>query len=117
MDAIGSSDRPIRSILSRLRMTPNLVTLYAKFTNVPPDVVKLDLSKSCRKMYNPEICSMIVTIPGRPHDSITGELNSQFAVATYLANMKDTFGIGITGLLKQRTFVPLFLLLNKPFVQ
>lgn len=90
-DTIGSSARAIRSILSRLRSTPNLVTLYAKFTNVPPDVAKLNLSKGCRQMYNPDTRGMIVTIPGRPHNAITGELYSQFAVAAYLANMKDTF--------------------------
>ncbi|CRL29321.1 unnamed protein product [Penicillium camemberti] len=54
VDAIGSSARAIRSVLSRLWKTPNLVTLYAKFTNVPPDVAKLDLSKACRKMYDPD---------------------------------------------------------------
>lgn len=91
VDVIGSSARAIRSILSRLRNTPNLVTLYAKFTDVPPDIAKLNLSKGCRQMYNPDTRGMIVTIPGRPHDAITGELHSKFGAATSLANMQDTF--------------------------
>ncbi|QQK39533.1 hypothetical protein Pdw03_2387 [Penicillium digitatum] len=64
---------------------------YAKFTNVPPDVAKLSLSKGCRQMYNPDTRGMIVTIPGKPHDAVTGEFHSQFAIAAYLANMKDFF--------------------------
>lgn len=91
VEAIGSSARAIRSILAHLKKTPNLVTAYAKFTNVRPDVAKLSLSKGCRQMYNPETRGMIVTIPGKPHDAVTGELNSQFAVTAYLANMRDTF--------------------------
>ncbi|CAI7655832.1 unnamed protein product [Penicillium glandicola] len=70
VDAIGSSARGIRSILARLRKTPNLVTAYAKLTNVPPDVADLSLSKGCRQMYNPDTRYMIVTIPGKPHDAV-----------------------------------------------
>ena len=91
VEAIGTSARAIRSILDRLRDTSKLVTAYAKFTNVPPDVAKLKLSKGCRQMYNPDTRGMIVTIPGKPHEGVAGELSSAFAVAAYLANMQNTF--------------------------
>jgi len=90
-EAVGSSTKSIRSILAGLRKSPNLVTAYAKFTNVPPDVAKLNLSKGCRQMYNPDTRGMIVTIPGKPHDAIVGEVNIQFGDATYVANMRGTF--------------------------
>lgn len=90
VEAIGSSARSIRSILSRLRSTPNLVTAYAKFTNVPPDVANLKLSKGCRQLYNPDTRAMIVTIPGRPHDAIVGELQSEFNRAILFANLGRT---------------------------
>lgn len=40
VDAIGSSAQAIRSTLARLREPPSLITLYAKFTNVSPDVAR-----------------------------------------------------------------------------
>ncbi|KAJ5684842.1 uncharacterized protein N7477_001187 [Penicillium maclennaniae] len=91
VEAIGSSARAIRTILNRLRSTPNIVTLYAKFTNVPPDVAKLTLQKGCRQMYNPDTRGMIVTIPGKPHDSIAGEFYTEFAIAAYHANLVRKF--------------------------
>ncbi|KAJ5288730.1 hypothetical protein N7478_001760 [Penicillium angulare] len=90
MDRIGSSPQAIRSILDRLRKGSKFVTMYARFTNVPPDVAKLKFSKACHQMYNPETRAMIITLPGRPHDAVAMEFTSQFIVATFLSNMKNT---------------------------
>ncbi|KOS43381.1 hypothetical protein ACN38_g5695 [Penicillium nordicum] len=69
VDAIGSSAQAIRSTLARLRKPPSLITLYAKFTNVSLDVARYNSNERCRKMYNPDTRSMIVTTPGKAHDA------------------------------------------------
>ncbi|CAG8928573.1 unnamed protein product [Penicillium salamii] len=80
IEKIGSSAQVIRSSLLQLKKIPKLVTAYARFTNVPPDLAKLDFSKGCRQFYNSETRCLIVTVPGRPHEIAAGnfsfELNS-----------------------------------------
>lgn len=66
VDAIELSARGIRTILSRLRKPPNLVTIYARFTNVPPDIANFKLSKRCRQLHDRDTRYLIVTLPGKP---------------------------------------------------
>ncbi|KAJ5469261.1 hypothetical protein N7539_008879 [Penicillium diatomitis] len=47
-EVTGSLVKPIQARLDTLRAKPGLVTAYAKFTNVPPDVAKQKLIKGCR---------------------------------------------------------------------
>ncbi|KAF9238426.1 hypothetical protein DTO013E5_10091 [Penicillium roqueforti] len=88
VETIGSSAYAILSILARLQSAPDLVTEYAKFTNVPPDIAELILSNEYRQLYDRHTRSLIVTIPGRPHDALVGELHLVMAVS--LANMRRT---------------------------
>ena len=88
VEAIGSSVQTIHSNLARLQSIPDLVTAYAKFTNVSPDIAELVLSNEYRQLYNRDTRDLIVTIPGRPHDALVGELHLVMAVS--LANMRRT---------------------------
>lgn len=90
VEAIGSSSRAIRTMLDRLRNTPNLVTAYAKFTNVPPHIAEISFSKGCRQMYDPSIRALVITVPGTPHGAVIGEFYSRFAITTHIANIADT---------------------------
>jgi hypothetical protein len=69
ISAVGSSARGIKSILSRLRKAPNLVTTCAQFTKVPPEVVEQHLGKGCQQMYSLETRNMIVNIMLWPYRS------------------------------------------------
>lgn len=91
IEAIGSSARAMQAIISRLQKTPNLVTVYAKFTNVPPDIAKTKLSKGCRQMYDSDSRCMIVTVPGKPHGTAAGNFQAELILAARSANLARLF--------------------------
>lgn len=88
---VGSSARGIRSSLLDLQKIPKLVTVYARFTNVPPDVARLKFSKGCRQLYNSETRCLIVTVSGQSHEIVAGNFHTELTLFANSLNLIREF--------------------------
>ncbi|EPS29982.1 hypothetical protein PDE_04932 [Penicillium oxalicum 114-2] len=87
-EAIGSSVKSIRAILETLYAKPGLVTAYAKFTNVPPDVAEKKFRKGCRQLYDAATRLLIVTVLGLAHHTAAGTFAWFFTISCQTARIE-----------------------------
>ncbi|EPS27739.1 hypothetical protein PDE_02683 [Penicillium oxalicum 114-2] len=96
-EAIGSSARAMRAILNQLRARPGLVTTYAKFTNVPPEIAELKLSKGCRQLYDAGNRYLLITVPGVPHERAVGQFQTFLTLSLEAAGIVLLVVNGVSG--------------------
>ncbi|KOS39962.1 hypothetical protein ACN38_g9192, partial [Penicillium nordicum] len=65
----------------------NPILYYLKFSNVPPNIASNYISK-CRQSYDEASRILIITIPGRIHDSAAAQFAFEFQRAIVQANLK-----------------------------
>lgn len=86
---IGSSVAEIRKVITQKYEDTKHGTQYLKFSNVPPNIASNYISKGCRQSYDASSRILIITIPGRIHDSAAPHFAFALQTAIVEANLED----------------------------